>query len=73
MRTNIIDDLRVYYVKHRKKMHQLLRYKKMNQICDAYFKDQLSYPVIAELYKISSIEVRNLMIKACGRMIRNSY
>lgn len=71
MRTNIIEDLRFYYLKHSNTVEQLLSNKKMKKVCDGYFIQGLSYHAIASSSNLSVSEVRKLLIRACGRIIRN--
>lgn len=73
MRINIIDDLRAYYLDQNVKVHRLLGNERLRQICDAYFKHRLNYPQIAKRYDMRVSEVSNLMIRACGIIIRNRY
>ena len=73
MRTNIIEDLRSYYLDQHVKIHQMLSNNKMKQICDAYFKERLTYVKISERFDMTIDEVSKLMITACGLIIRNRY
>jgi predicted DNA-binding protein YlxM (UPF0122 family) len=73
MRTNIIDDLRAYYLDQNVKIYKLLGNEKMKRICDAYFKYKLSYRQIAKRFDMTVSEVSNMMITACGLIIRNRY
>lgn len=73
MRTNIIEDLRSYYLDQNVKIHKLLGNRTMVQICDAYFIDRLTYVVISKQFNITIDEVNKFMITACGLIIRNRY
>ncbi len=73
MRTNIIEDLRSYYVDQNVKIDKLLGNKQLKQICDAYFKEGLSYAAISKRYAMTVKQVHNLMIRACGLIIRNRH
>ncbi len=73
MRTNIIEDLRSYYLDQNVKIHKLLGNEKMKQVCDAYFKQRLTYVKISERFDMTIDEVSKLMITACGLIIRNRY
>lgn len=73
MRTNIIEDLRSYYLDQHIKINKMLGNNKMKQICDAYFMERLTYVKISERFNMTIDEVSKLMITACGLIIRNRY
>lgn len=58
MRTNIIEDLRSYYLDQNVKIHKLLGNEKMKQVCDAYFKQRLTYVKISERFDMTIDEVQ---------------
>lgn len=71
MRSDIIEDLRPYYLKHKFEISQLLNNPKMKTVCDRYFIYNTHPVAIALKFKLPIFEVKRLLISACGKMIRN--
>ncbi len=73
MRTDIIADLKSLYIIHRKKIHPFLKSKLLIQLCDDYFIRQMSYQRMAKKRNSTELIIKHLMIKACGKIIRNQH
>lgn len=71
MRTDIIDDLRPYYVKNRSDINMLLNCPRQKTICDGYFIKGLNQTALALQYKLPVFEIKRLLISGCGMIIRN--
>ena len=73
MRTDIIADLRLLYLRNQKQIQTFLKSKTLIRLCDEFYIQQLSFIEMAEKRNNTESVIKKLMIKASGRIIKNQH